>query len=453
MVYDGGTAELFQNTKFNIGDGADIFYDRFGNIKYISVKHNVISEPGRYTTFPITSETQVIRNGIYSSVDEVKATDVCYYIDKYDILLVYNKSITGVYEKAYPTKDNIKTVTVSGVDYVIDHANAQKKLSSGGEVDFGDTVTLLFGKDDTVVDIVSAKENESLIGYLVDCSIASRVTESGNTVYEYTVQVPTPDGNLNFYSADKDYTDYEGRIVKVSFQCGKALMNYVRTENTVSGTFNWSSKTLGNYKLSEDINIIDVMKTDYENTAGRGKKIFPQRLNKSTLSSSDILYANVDNGEITELILNDYTGDIYDYGIVLKAENSKSDKVLAGRYQLNVKGNILQYATTNKIYSVSTGNVVAFDAIGTNPILMKKINSYSGKVTEVDDMYAYIGNGKYLLSDDVVIYNQVSNTVSGTGLRYEIIEKDDIDYEKSVTAYYDKTENKGGRIRIIVVKK
>lgn len=435
------------------GDKLSIIKDEFGNVDYIFVSGHGISDPGFASSFPITDNTAIIRDGSKSDRDSLDSLDICYYISDVDTILAYSKRVSGVFENAYPTKENISSITVSGAQYTIGYKNASQKLSSSGNIQYGDTVTLLFGKDNTVIDVISMSENASLVGYLIDCNISQRQTENGNTVYEYVAQVLTPDGNVNSYSAEKDYENYEGRVVKVSFKTGKAALSTVKDNNSISGTFSWSKKTLGKYKLSDDLDIIDVMEVDYENIAGKGIKVFPQRIDKNSLSSSNILYANIEDGEITELILDDYTGDIYDYGIVLKAENVNAPTLLMGTYQLNVKGNILQYVTQNKTYSVSTGSVVAFDAVGTNPVLMKKINSYSGKVTSMDDVYVYVGNSKYLLSDDVIIYNQVSNTTSGTGLRYEIIEKEDIDYDKTVTAYYDKAENKGGRVRVIVVRR
>ena len=71
------------------------------------------------------------------------------------MLLAYSKSISGVYENAYPTKDSIAQVQVSGKIYDVTERRAKSKLSSDGNIAFGDTVTLRFGKDGGVSDAVS----------------------------------------------------------------------------------------------------------------------------------------------------------------------------------------------------------------------------------------------------------------------------------------------------------
>ena len=49
-----------------------------------------------------------------------------------------------------------------------------------------------------------------------------------------------------------------------------------------------------------------------------------------------------------------------------------------------------------------------------------------------------------------MIYQKVYNT-DNNGARYEIIPKSKIDYSKGITAYYDKSEKNGGRVRVIVL--
>ena len=59
----------------------------------------------------------------------------------------YSKKVTGIYESASPNKDLPTSVVVSGVTYKLEGVDAYNKLSSSGSFNYGDTVTLLLGRN------------------------------------------------------------------------------------------------------------------------------------------------------------------------------------------------------------------------------------------------------------------------------------------------------------------
>lgn len=62
--------------------------------------------------------------------------------------------------------------------------------------------------------------------------------------------------------------------------------------------------------MAKDVRILDVNDTD-------AVRIYYSRLNGAELDSSDVrYYAENAAGEITDLILRDFTGDLYEYGII-----------------------------------------------------------------------------------------------------------------------------------------
>ena len=78
---------------------------------------------------------------------------------------------------------------------------------------------------------------------------------------------------------------------------------------------------------------------------------------------------------------------------------------------------------------------------------MRLLTAYSGKITDLTRTAATIGSQDYLLSDSVIVYYRRDMST------YLKIPLDDaISGDYSMTAYYDKPESSGGRIRIIVAQ-
>lgn len=146
-----------------------------------AVEYAVISSGGTSTLGPVTvsgeawktqlgvaEDASVTRDGASSSIGAVKDYDVVYYSPKLKTVWAYSKKITGVYEKASPSKEQISTVTVSGVDYAVNSVSAYSALGTGGGFNIGDTITVLIGRDGSVVDAISGGEaNDAYVVYSV----------------------------------------------------------------------------------------------------------------------------------------------------------------------------------------------------------------------------------------------------------------------------------------------
>ena len=75
----------------------------------------IVTSSNWYEEFGADSSVKVIRDGVESSVSEVRTNDIAYYMVEYNRVLVHSKKVTGIYENASPSKDSPVSVTVSGV--------------------------------------------------------------------------------------------------------------------------------------------------------------------------------------------------------------------------------------------------------------------------------------------------------------------------------------------------
>ena len=122
-----------------------------------------------------------------------------------------------------------------------------------------------------------------------------------------------------------------------------------------------------------------------------------------------------------------------------------------GSYLLNINGVEQQFTTNNQIFGVSSGQAVKMILKNGQLSHLTSLSSYSGNVDEITQTYVGIKNNKYLLSDNVLIYYKNWDYDYFLITLDELIENKDGKYEY-VTAYYDKSQRSGGRVRILVVR-
>ena len=222
--------------------------------------------------------------------------------------------------------------------------------------------------------------------------------------------------------------------------------------NTVlSGIFDFENKKLGSKLISSNIKILDVYSSS-SNDVALYTTVYPQRIDGVTLSKDKILYYEEDNkGRITKLILNNVTGDMLKYGIMIKAQNISEEDYMAGYYKYDIGGTVYELETSDKIYtSIKSGMPIKVVLENDQLKTMQPLTLARGGLGDLSYTSAKIGSTIYPISADVSIY--VSN-YSGTYLTMTLADLiNDLD-SYSVSAYYDKSANSGGCIRVIVVRK
>lgn len=438
-----------------MGDVLRINYKSNGEIDYIMCSAGSTAGPKTiassewYSSFGTDSSVTVMRDGVKSSVSDVKINDIAYYLEELDIALVYSEKVTGIYESATPNKDTPTSVTVSGVTYNIEGVNAFSKLSSNGKFNYGDTVTLLLGKNGDVADVLTNSSlNDKVFGFLTATG-TKQTTISGNTVTKPYVKIVLPSGEVREYITSKDYKNLINSAVSVTLKDGLASVSSKITEHSISGKFIWDSqnKKFGNQPLSSELKILEVSTTQI-NESALTATVFPQRLNGISLSGNSILYVSKDSdGYINELILKDTTNDMHTYGIITSAK-SNTDISVSGSYEYISNGTTQSVQTNNKAFSVSSGQAVKIVKTERGVTSISALNkASSSKITNISGSSVTAGGKTYTLSDKVQIY--VKNS-SG----YTMITKDELlnmQNGKMVSIYTDNGVSDAARVRIILL--
>ncbi len=456
-VYSGSDKLTFSSAKNQMATG-DVIYvvkNSSGAVEYLTLTKDSLRGPETLSAYSSTwyraftddaSSLTVIRNGEKVGKEDVKTYDILYFSKDLNTVFAYSKTVTGIYENAIPNKDTPTSVVISGAEYEIESVNAFNKLSSGGNLSFGSSVTLLFGKDGKIADVISSDASSSadIVGYLVGAGRKAFENSDGKTYTSSYATLIMPDGSTVEYTTSNNCTEYVNSAAKVTFHDGVAKVTKLYAASSLTGLVNASAMTIGNYKVAKDVQILDVS-TIRADKGSSTATAYMSRLDNVELRSDSVLwYGKNESGEINKIILNNVTGDTSIYGIVTSAaENGQRG------YTIDVNG---------KEYSYSAGihkNISKMTPVCAAISSSSKIESISAlialnsKITEITNSCIVSGGVEYKLSDKVVAYvrkdvdNYVVIPVS------ELAENLD-DY--SVKAYYDKKEVNGGRIRVLIAQ-
>ncbi len=456
-AYYNSSKSTYGSVKNNIAMG-DVIYvkkNSAGNVDYVSVESGSIKGPFTvrssqwYSQFGNIGSASVMRDGVKVNLSDIKTYDVAYYSPDLNMIFAYSKKITGVYQSATPNTDSPESITVSGVQYKLESANALTAVSSSGQFIPGDTVTLLIGRGGNVADVVDPSASDAtVVGYLLGGGIKEFTNTTGEKYTSTYIRVALVDGTEQEYITNKDYTDKSGSVVKVSFADGIATVSFLSARTGVSGRVSSDSRTIGKTEVSASVKIMDVAKSE-EGKSSSWSSVFFQRIDGTTLSEKDILYYEKNSsGQITSLILNDVTGDAYKYGIVTKAESSSSDRSVSGRYSVDIGGKVYAHNISAVYNGIKAGYPVkavmnggSIDYISALPTLSKSIDKITSATIEADGRI-------YTISPDVVVYRKNWENDLMIAPLSEALESP----TSLMTVFFDRSPSDGGQVRVIVLR-
>ena len=466
---NGDTTKAPLATRLYMGDILYVKRKDNGAIDYFTYSHHELTGPLKVTSdnwisqIGANNSSKVFRNGSEKGVSAVRNDEIVYYSEPIDVVFVYNEKVTGVYQDATPNIDTPKSVVVSSKTYEIESADAFYDLSSSGKYKYGDTVTLLLGKEGKVAGVADTGKNsitpaELNAGYVIESGKKEFTNYSNDTYTGYYAKLILTNGSEAVYETNTEYKSLVCSAVTVTFKDGKAILNKIKG-GSVSGKVNASKGMIGGEYVADNIKILDTVGSD-QNDNPLYCKTYLQRIDGVTLSGTQVLYSSKNsNGEIDELILHDVTGDQYTYGIVTKSSKAgiETEKLTnpidgkpvgvtsasySGSYTAIIDGETMTYNTNLSMnasgpYRLLIQNYAVIKATA--------LPSYSGYISDLSYSEAVIGSYSYLLADNVVVYLRDSQF---NFMKIPIEQAISSGYK--MTAYYDKAQSSGGRIRIII---
>jgi hypothetical protein len=382
----------------------------------------------------------VYKNGKAAALSDVKRYDIVYCNAARTVLWVYDKKITGIYDRATPSQNDPTSVTVSGKDYELESAAAFSALSSGGSLRTGMTVTLLLGRDGRVADAVaSTKVSVAAVLYVTETGSKSYTNANGREYTSAYIGGVTADGETLEYPVTETWMAV-GDIVKLRF-ADNAMSVTKMFGGSLSGAVDADLHTIGDINLSEDVRILDT----YE---GAYVPVSVQRLSGVTISKEEVLYHEASGGRVTALILKDATGDCGSYGIVSSVTQREEDG--SSRDYGYVTEGVSRSVTGS--FGVSIGPA-RFMPSGEKITSMRNLRGLTGKVKEFDGATLTTAGTavEWGVSENAAVY---AKSQSATSYAHATLDDALAAFEagKSLDFYYDDTPDGGGRIRVILIR-
>ena len=394
----------------------------------------MVAQSGWKTALPF-APSKVYRNGSAATLANIQDYDVLYWNISMSTLWAYGKKTSGAIQAIEPSGANPTSVTVAGRTYAIENSDAAYALSDLGEYHLGDNVTLLLGRSGGVAAVagvaVSAGEK---VGIVLQTANRTFPDGSGGTYAAQTVTILATDGQT--YEYQTKGSSRVGSVVRIAAsQSGEVSLRGLNNAS-ITGKVSANGDKLDKYKFAQGAEILDV-------SDRRGAVVYPSRLAGLDLKSGMVRWYSLNpQGEIEAMILNDVTGDAYQYGIITRFSEEGEGMSRLCSYAYDIAGT--GYSLVGSARFPATGGAVRVLGDPASPDRLLPLSS-TGK-GQLSGNQFIAGNQKYTLSDHVVVYEHRNGQYFlSTLTRAE-------QSGTELTAWYDKAASEGGRVRILVVR-
>lgn len=401
----------------------------------------------------------VIREGVLSDVLHIREKDVVYKIsdiwNKYTHILVINNRVGGRITEILPDKVNPKTLKVDGKEYGFGSDIDLNRLSVRlGALNEKDNIVLLLGYDGKIVDLEypGSEDNSSYALVLNSFDKIASNANDGTLSHTYSVKMLTGEGITATYYVQGNAAEYKGKLVKY-----KKVDN--RTVALEHVYYNFP-KELSVNKLDGSIN---------EDYVADNAKIFNvisdnegEDIQANVLEFKDLPHGALPNGkvyfmektgsfnDVSVMLTNDILGQGYTPAIVKSAGMQNNGNSYSYFYTLLVEGK--EYTFNEIIANASTGSVVDVKLSQEGIRSAKEARRAGVENNSVEDYDArrIKINGKvYWLKNNISVYfTDYQGNITAKSLANVNINE----FYGSVSLYFDKPLEQGGKVDVIVIK-
>ena len=384
------------------------------------------------------SPAAVRRDGTQIPASAVQDYDVLYWNPASGEIWVYTDRASGTIQALEPSASRPTSVTVAGRAYEIETSSAALALSDLGQYRLGDPVTLLLGRSGGVAAVadVSAAGAAERVGMVISVSEEQYPDGAGGSYTAQTVTMLATDGLTYQYQTRGGYR--VGSVVRAGAfgQDGQITLRGLSSQS-LSGKVSDDGAELGDYTFAPDASILDV-------ADGQGAVYRPERLAGVALSSGAVRYYSLNSqGEIDQMILENVTGDMYQYGVLTRREEMGEGLNRIYSYEYDIAGTDYALPASTTGFRAATGPI-QLTGYPADPERMYSLTN-AGEGT-ISGRQFLTDQRRYTLSDQVLVYERQG----GQYFLSTLTRAQEGDF--TLTAWYDKPEAQGGRIRVIVAR-
>lgn len=475
---DSQSADTYENvwTSLRSGTPLKLCFNGSGQLDYIymSAGGAVVSDDnvlvaknkpsGTSNPFASLSDgktPQIFKNGIPADLTDLRQYDVGTYDAGSNTLFVSDLKLTGLYENAYPNSNAPSTVTVMGAEFSV----LPSAIPDLAQFKVGDRMTLLLTTTGQVAGAVStdvAKSNA--VG-------VAKVTAGGEGS-DGTAEITLLDGLITLKGSTTGSEKLNGYLVTVSSgRRGYLTLSRVNGKGA-SGILNLTTGRVGTKALSEDARFFEQV--------GNGELVEIERsdITVDTVPANKITYVGYDwAGRVDKLVLDDVTGDRYDYGMIYYRPAGPQDVEDAvpdpdtGKVPQTYQNGEIRVTNGSGQQSYVVGSVEGAKS-GRYGGIAGSLDTLNGKHrlagyvpltsadgirrSQIDTSTMVLTTNEMVLpiSSQVQIYSEATGgwyTVSKDASAKDNLERA-LAFSNDMTVYYDRTPGEGGKVRIIVLE-
>ncbi|WP_161845913.1 S-layer homology domain-containing protein [Pseudoflavonifractor sp. 524-17] len=389
---------------------------------------------------------QIYKNGVPATVADLRQYDVATYDRGAKILYVSDTRLTGMYENAYPNPTAPATITMLGQEFTV-LPGAVSDLSAFRP---GKTVTLLLTADGRVAGALDTTVARSTtVGVVTACTSDSAKVEPLLDIYNAKGERIVFEGNPGLSAANAERM--VGQLVTISSGM-EGRINLSRLSGRgASGPMSVAGRTVNGVSLAENVRLFERVGT------GQPKEIEYSQITRETVPASKILYVGKDYaGKINLLIFDDVTGDQYSYGFARFVPAQET----TGMEYSNATITVENGGSSDTLICGTTFHNREAIGIAASLETMDGSHKLAGSVTlqsasnvkreayDPDTKTMVVNGITFPVSEAVWCYNRTTGHWFSAGLAGL---EEARSYSNTMTVYYDKSPESGGKIRIVTV--
>ena len=334
-----------------------------------------------------TGGYSISKNGQTISMKDIKPYDVVTYDPVGNMLVVSDLRLTGVYADAFPNAQAPQSITTFGTKFdVLDSA-----WDNMDKINIGDTATFLLTADGKVAGIRKP-------AHAVKATAIGLASENG-------VDIFLPNGGslaiTGSFAATKSTT---GKIVSVTGYDSKGRISATPiTSQKIPGDFDPETMTLGSLTVCSGVRVFDQVRDQVTVNVDLGALSSP-------ISSDKIkAYHTNTSGYVDCIVLNNFTGNAYTYGMCRVETNDDGDRYISFENGIGEGFSSLQLSLevdNGHFYGVAIGS----DGNPKSILPLKRLKDVSPAdfFDAQGSTYLEYNGENYLVSDDVVCYKQAN---------------------------------------------
>ena len=475
-VWQDGKATTYDKVYLSglaAGTQAVLQYSAAGELEYIFVRtaagrtDNSTTVVKNKPNYSGNESYAVYKNGIPATTEDIRQYDVTTFDAANNVMYVSDLRITGIYENVYPNRDTPATITVMGHDFTV-LPGAASDLRS---FEPGDKLTLLLAYNGMVAGAVETSAAKSTtVGTVESIDSSGNATITTLNLLDENGKPLTLTGGTAYTGTRAD--DMLGQLVSVSSTQKGRLSLTKLTGGGSKSALDVQKRTMGSVKLSDNVKLYEQV------NASPLVEIELEDITRATVPTGQITYVHTDYaGNADIVVLNDATGDCYTYGM-LKVETTRKpiygdlenpDTVTGWSTTTHVgienaenpspAADLLTYTNyrDGKPYGVVEGpkRKDGTRTLGT-AVELKSVDNVRSDAFDMDEMTLTLPSMVLPIADNVQCYNKATETWFAVGEKAS-----DEDYKNALnlaraysgtlTVYYDKSPDEGGKVRLVVV--